>query len=68
MAVANSGRSGKGEVQGNVSALSYFITNALNEIYAFYTVKDDLLKKFRDQWGWPPPLNLLLMVNNVSCN
>ena len=42
---------------GNVSASSYFIANAHNELYAFYTGRDDLLTKIlRPIGGRPPPL------------
>jgi len=35
----------KGEGEDNVSVPSLFITNAHNELYAFYTGKYGLLKK-----------------------
>jgi len=42
--------------EDNLSALSSFIANAHNEIYAFYTEKSGFLKKISANRGGPPPL------------
>jgi len=52
-------------VEDNVPALSSFIANAHNELYAFYTGKGSFLKTNSEPIGGggrppPPPLNLPL--------
>jgi len=37
--------------RSNALTASSFVTNAHNKLYAFYTGKDDLLKKVQSHWG-----------------